>query len=152
MCQGGCKGKCGCNVTTITKGEKGDTGAQGPAGNSGGLVQFKSVEEITPDSTYNFNSDPLTSAGDYIIMFEANTGTVPGASAHVETSILKNAVLDTSNVNFFHQLDLTIDNTNRFTYTHTAKVTGLTVGQTIGIRIEANVFIDNCSITIFKLP
>ena len=35
MCQGGCKGDCGCNVTTITKGQKGDQGSIGPQGPTG---------------------------------------------------------------------------------------------------------------------
>lgn len=47
MCQGGCKGKCGCNVTSTTKGEKGDLGGIGPTGPTGPMGDTGATPIVT---------------------------------------------------------------------------------------------------------
>ena len=146
--------KCGCSEAISVP--VGPIGPQGPAGEcncDSGLVQFKSIEEIVEAGSFDFVSNTVTSAGDYVIMLEgtAYDTLTSCCTLQVQTFLLKNGVLDTSNTNYSHTLELPASENNKITYTHNAKVT-LTTGQTVGFRIiTGTTFVDNCSITLFKM-
>ena len=61
MCK--CKGKCGCNISTTTKGDKGDAGtigATGPAGNTGATGTTGATGATGPAGNTNVLTTKLT--------------------------------------------------------------------------------------------
>jgi hypothetical protein len=145
MCN--CKGKCGCNISTITKGEKGDAGQSGTTG-----VSFYAFKAQTVDAITTIDVQTTVAAdGDYVVQLQANVGNNDAAAVNVTTRAYKNGAPDTLNDNYTQTFsDILVS--QAVTYTHTAKLTGLSAGQTVGCRFLAtgDVLISNGSLTIFK--
>lgn len=143
MCK--CKGKCGCNISTITKGEKGDAGTAEVS-----FYSFK-AQTITSPATVDIQTT-VGADGDYVVQLEMGVRNLDVAAVYVTTSALKNGSLDSLNDNYERiENDIPVD--KRLTYTHTVKLTGLTAGQTVGFQLASDgVFIaNNGSLTIFKV-
>jgi hypothetical protein len=143
MCK--CKGKCGCNISTITKGEKGDTGSVN--------VLFYSFKAQTVDSPSTVDvQTAVVEDGDYVVQLEMTFTNTDVVGIGVISNVLKNGSLDSSNDNYEHAYSDLAPNKKR-TYTHTAKITGLTAGQTVGYRLSSDgIFVaNNGSLTIFKM-
>lgn len=68
MCQEGCKGKCGCNMSSITKGEKGD---QGEKGDSGLALPYKLYNAILNQSISSQTSGSLVVGKQYTVYLNA---------------------------------------------------------------------------------
>lgn len=139
MCK--CSGKCGCNITSTTKGEKGDAAIDGNS-----FIYFKSFET---DGSQEYTA-PLS--GDYILMLECYIIDDEGAESlgSVTSTLTKNTVAQT-NVNDYHENN-DVPSSGKITHTHTAKITGVVAGNTIGFAITTPFSVlDNGSITLFKI-
>lgn len=151
-------GKSICEKIISKAGLRGPRGLQGPVGPQGPqgipgisnvpiFYSFKneSVDEINP----NINLEtPVTEDGDYVVELqlfaECNEAYI------ITTSALKDSFLDLTNDNYQQQHTV---NAEKFTYTHTAKITGLQAGQNIGFMFSATGFVQikNGSLVITKI-
>lgn len=146
MCQGGCKGDCGCGQISTTKGEKGDKGV---AGKDGGLVlpkyvlfELTAVTDVTP-VPFNYT---LEEDGDFLLVFESNLSSVD--ANQVNSYLYKNATAQSSNINYRHRYKL---NDGDFkTFTHTAVISGV-IGDEVGFALLFNGNLENGSLVITKV-
>lgn len=148
MCN--CLGKCGCNITRITKGEKGDNGLNGADGADLFLDFITLVDQaVTSAAPYNFNYTAPTS-GNYILQLDLTLDI--GFDGQFTTRAIKNNVVQLAIPTFIHREDVT-DKTPSITYNHNYKITGVVAGDTIGFKLEFNatgITVRNGSITILK--
>lgn len=142
MCK--CKTKCNCNITAITKGEKGDPG-------NSPVLAFSSVKTPTfIAGVYNFQVS-VPANGDYLVMLQGNF-TSDAVAKSLVTQLYKATVAQSSNDNF--EQGNTIIDFSLFTFTHTAKVTALVTTDTIGYKLttsDIGASLRNASITLIKL-
>ena len=146
MCNVCNKSKCCCTKTVSrtgprgpkgTAGKDGENGAPGTPGVTGpagaGFIQFIPIPSGSADESTitQHDSSPVTEAGDYIVILEANIEKVGVMDISFNSYIRKNGVNDTLNVNYQH---LNRTSGLNCTHTHTGKVS-LTVGQTAGIEL-----------------
>lgn len=143
MCK--CKGKCGCNISTVTKGEKGDAGTAEVS-----FYAFK-AQTVTSPETIDVQT-AVAADGDYIVQLQCMCSNNDDAAINVTTRGLKNGSPDSSNDNYT-QSDSGIAVGGYSTYTHTIKFTGVLSGQNVGFRFltTGGLLINNGSLTIFKV-
>jgi len=170
---------CDCCNKIIVRNEipvVGPTGPQGPIGLTGpqGIQGIPGTPGVSPSPLTSFLdidrntistmvylefTIPILDAGDFVIQLEYYGQNATGFTS-LTTSVILNTgagnTLDVSNNNFQHviqpvlgPLEVVID-----TYTHTARVRGLSPGQFAGFRFSAlgsPFTIENGSITLTKL-
>lgn len=153
MCQKCGKSKCCCPKVISKQGLKGPKGDKGPVGPRGpmgpGIAQFIVIEAAPEDVISNFDSSPVTEAGDYVVALEANVEQVGVSDISFNSFFRKNGVADSLNINYQH---LNRTSGVNCTHTHTAKVT-LAVGQTAGFQLamSSSAKVLNGSIVLSKI-
>lgn len=144
MCK--CSGKCGCNITQITKGEKGDTGDIGPTGPQGiSGIFFQDSSEI------GFPGFEITVAGDYIIILNLHVlNNTPDDISDFDTDFTVDGTPE-ANENSYRR-HYPIATGGSITYTHQLKCTGRVVGEVVGFATNlTNATLVSGSMTLIRI-
>lgn len=137
-------------VEVAEPGPTGPTGPQGTSGNVGTYFQAFGETPLTDGSTlFTFT---ITLAGNYILQYEAYL--VKDTSTSVSSRLTKNGSYQSLNTNNVHKTTAPTS-IAEITYTHTAKLNSLIVGDVVGYNVFCNTgglaMATNSSLTLIKV-
>ena len=142
-----------CKKIIVELAEPGPTGPQGPPGTSGNVgvyfQEFGSTALTDGNTLFTFT---ITLAGNYVLQYESYLSKDTNTS--VSSRLMKNGSYQSLNTNNVHKTTSPAG-VAEITYTHTAKLTSLIVGDIVGYSVFCNsgglATATNSSLTLIKV-